>query len=111
MSNCEHQERLWARNYPGRYCIYCGLLIAEILKESGQVALVTGRGKRYVAALYQDRQRIVEHIDMAATPPFVQFKDDDQEIPFEPSDLIASFQQPDEIWRVRAIARRGENDA
>jgi hypothetical protein len=109
MTPCEHADRLWARGYPGRFCIYCDAEIAEINAEDGQVVLTTGRGKRYVAALHQAQQRIVEQIDMTA--PYVRFKDDDQEVAFETSGLIASFQQPDETWPVRVRAVRGESDA
>lgn len=98
---CEHISRLSQKSpYPGRFCIYCGKEIARIEERDGQLVLISESAEKYVAVIHKNEQKVVEWIDIAPSKPLIRFKDEAEEIPFDVSALITSFQKPGEVLNI-----------
>lgn len=98
---CEHVSKLSAKSpYPGRFCIYCGKEIARIEERDGQLVLISENAEKYVAVIHKNEQKVVEGINVALAKPLIRFKNEAEEIPFDVSALITSFQKPGEVLNI-----------
>jgi hypothetical protein len=98
---CEHASKLSLKSpYPGRFCIYCGKEVAKIEEHDGQLVLRSDTADKYVAVVYKNQQKVVEWIDVTSPKPLIRFKGEAEDIGFDVSSLITSFQKPEEVLSI-----------
>ena len=98
---CVHSPLL-GKTYPGCFCVYCGARLAELQVEEGQLALAQqeGSGRRYVAALHKEKQRVVEGVSLESGRGRLRFRGDAAELEVSATALLSAFQAPEEVLRV-----------
>jgi hypothetical protein len=97
--SCDHISKL-GPDYPGRYCIYCGMEVAQIEVEDGQLVLKGENKRKYLAVVYKQQQKPVAWIDVASSRPLMRFMEDEREVEFKVSSLITSFQEKEEVLTI-----------
>jgi len=88
----------------GLFCVYCGKPVAKINKEDGQLVLVNENGQRkYVAVIYNGKQKKVANVDPGTTKVGIEFAGDGKAERYEPklSDVIRAFQNTDEVLETK----------
>jgi hypothetical protein len=104
---CEHTPIL-DKLYPGCFCIYCGVRIANIeADEYGQIyreGLEREAARRYVAIIHKDQQRVVERLNLDQGRASIRFKGDSDPTNVNVTDLLSAFQDgadEREVLRIR----------
>jgi hypothetical protein len=85
--------------YIGLYCIYCGAEVATISDEDGQIALERNGRKRYVAVVFDDKQKQIFSAKVNQTTGETDITFDVRgEFVWSPKTqhLLKAFQEPEE---------------
>jgi hypothetical protein len=85
--------------YIGLYCIYCGADAGNIVDEDGQIALERNGKKRYLAVVFDDKQKRVTSAKVNQTTGQTDITfDGSGDLVWSPKTqlLLKAFQEPEE---------------